>query len=141
MATVEEAPPTEFSAETKELGEKILGLTLKQAKELSDWLKAQGIEPAAGGGGGMMMMAGPAPAAADEAPPEEEKTEFDVILKDFGAKKLDVIKTVRAELGFGLKEAKEKVEAKGTLKEGASKEEAEGLKKKLEEAGATVEVK
>ena len=83
-----------------------------------------------------------APAAAAGAPAAEEKTEFDVVLKSFGAKKLDVIKAVREITGLGLKEAKDLVEgAPKNVKEGASKEDAEEIKKKLEEAGAEVELK
>ena len=83
-----------------------------------------------------------AAAGAAAAPAAEEKTEFDVVLKSFGAKKLDVIKAVREITGLGLKEAKEMVEgAPKTVKEGVSKEEAESIKKQLEEAGATVEIK
>jgi len=134
----EEAAATrEFSVETKSLGDKIAGLTLKQAVELKDYLKsAYGIEPAAGGG--MMMAAAAAPAA--EA--VEEKTTFDVVLKAFGDNKISVIKVVRALTSLGLKEAKDLVEgAPKTVKEGISKEDAETAKKQLEEAGATVELK
>ena len=133
----EEATATkEFSAETKTLGDKIASLTLKQAVELKDYLKsAYGIEPAAGGA---MMMAAAAPAA--EA--VEEKTTFDVILKAFGDNKIGVIKVVRSLTSLGLKEAKDLVEgAPKTVKEGISKEDAEKLKKELEEAGATVSIK
>ena len=85
------------------------------------------------------VAAAPGAAAAGAA---EEKTEFDVVMTSFGAKKLDVIKVVREVTGLGLKEAKEKVEGvPSTIKEGASKEDAEALKKQLEEAGATVELK
>ena len=81
-------------------------------------------------------------AAGAAAPAAEEKTEFDVVLKEFGAKKLDVIKVVREITGLGLKDAKDLVDgAPKTLKEGATKDEAEALKKQLEEAGATVEIK
>lgn len=134
----EEAAATrEFSAETKNLGDKIAALTLKQAVELKDYLKsAYGIEPAAGGG--MMMAAAAAPAA--EA--VEEKTTFDVVLKAFGDNKISVIKVVRALTSLGLKEAKDLVEGvPKTVKEGISKEDAETAKKQLEEAGATVELK
>jgi large subunit ribosomal protein L7/L12 len=134
----EEAAATrEFSVETKSLGDKIAGLTLKQAVELKDYLKsAYGIEPAAGGG--MMMAAAAAPAA--EA--VEEKTTFDVVLKAFGDNKISVIKVVRALTSLGLKEAKDLVEGvPKTVKEGISKEDAETAKKQLEEAGATVELK
>jgi len=131
-----EAPAQEFSAETKTLGDQIAGLTLKQAVELKDYLKAEyDIEPAAGGA---MMMAAPAEAA--EA--AEEQTSFDVVLKSFGDNKIAVIKVVRALTSLGLKEAKDLVEgAPKAVKEGVSKEDAEAAQKQLEEAGATVEVK
>ena len=126
-------------ADLKKLAEEIVGLTLLEAQELKTILKDEyGIEPAAGGA---VMMAGPADAggAAEAA---EEQTEFDVILKAAGDKKINVIKEVRAITGLGLKEAKDLVEAGGKpVKEGASKEEAEEIKKKLEEAGAEVELK
>jgi large subunit ribosomal protein L7/L12 len=119
------------------LAEDIVGLTLLQAQELKTILKDKyGIEPAAGGA--VMMAAGPAAAAA--APAEEEKTEFDVVLKDAGAQKINVIKEVRAITGLGLKEAKDLVEAGGKVKEAVSKADAEAIKKKLEEAGAKVEL-
>jgi large subunit ribosomal protein L7/L12 len=124
-------------ADLNQLAEQIVGLTLLQAQELKQILKDQyGIEPAAGGT--VMMAAGPAAGAA--APAEEEKTEFDVVLKDAGANKINVIKEVRAITGLGLKEAKDLVEAGGKVKEGVSKADAEGFKKKLEEAGAKVEL-
>ncbi len=124
-------------ADLKKLAEEIVNLTLLQAQELKTILKDEyGIEPAAGGA---VMMAGPAAGAAAEA--AEEKTEFDVVLTDAGAQKINVIKEVRAITGLGLKEAKELVEAGGKVKEGAAKAEAEEIKKKLEEAGAKVELK
>jgi large subunit ribosomal protein L7/L12 len=124
-------------ADLKALAEQIVGLTLLEAQELKTILKDEyGIEPAAGGA---VMMAGP---AGGEAAVEEEKTEFDVILKGAGDKKINVIKEVRALTGLGLKEAKELVEAGGkAVKEGVSKAEAEDIKTKLEAAGAEVEVK
>ena len=124
-------------ADLKKLAEEIVGLTLLEAQELKSILKDEyGIEPAAGGA---VMMAGPAAAAA---PAEEEKTEFDVVLTDAGANKINVIKEVRAITGLGLKEAKDLVEgAPQTVKEGASKEDAEKMKKDLEAAGAQVELK
>ena len=127
----------EWSAQAKELGDKIVTLTLMQAKELADYLKeVHGIEPAAGGA---IMMAGPAAAAAPAA--AAEKTSFDVILKSFGDKKIQVIKEVRALTGLGLKEAKDLVDGvPKPLKQGVSKEEAEAAKKQLEEAGASVEI-
>jgi len=128
----------EWSSEIKDLGEKIVALTLMQAKELADYLKDEhGIEPA---GGGAVMMAGPMPAAGavEEA---EEKTTFDVILKEFGDKKIQVIKEVRALTGLGLKEAKELVDGvPKPVKEGVSKDDAEAAKQALEAAGAVVEV-
>ena len=135
------ATATEFSDLTKDLGEKIVGLTLKQAKELSDYLEnVHGIKPAAGGA---VMMAGPMGGGGGAAAaPVEEKTEFDVILENFGANKINVIKVVRTATGLGLKEAKDLVEgAPSKVKEGVSKEDAAKLKKELEEAGATVSVK
>ena len=123
-------------ADLNKLAEDIVGLTLLQAQELKTILKDKyGIEPAAGGA---VMMAGPAAAAA---PAEEEKTEFDVVLTDAGANKINVIKEVRAITGLGLKEAKDLVEAGGKVKEAISKADAEAMKKKLEEAGAKVELK
>jgi len=123
-------------ADLKKLAEDIVGLTLLEAQELKTILKDEyGIEPAAGGA---VMMAGPAAGAA--APAEEEKTEFDVVLKEAGANKINVIKEVRAITGLGLKEAKDLVEAGGKVKEGIAKAEAEEMKKKLEEAGAKVEL-
>lgn len=130
----------EYSEQTKELGEKIVELTLKQAKELSDYLKdVHGIEPAAGGG---MIMAGPMPGAEGGPAAPSEPTEFDVVLEGFGEKKIGVIKEVRAATGLGLKEAKDLVEGvPSKVKEGLSKEDAAALKTKLEEAGATVSIK
>ena len=122
-------------ADLKALAEQIVGLTLLQAQELKTILKDEyGIEPAAGGAV-VMAAAGPAAAA------EEEKTEFDVVLVEAGANKINVIKEVRAITGLGLVEAKNLVEAGGKVKEGASKADAEEIKKKLEAAGAKVELK
>jgi large subunit ribosomal protein L7/L12 len=137
MAT--DAAVREFSAATKELGDKIVELTLKQAKELSDYLEdVHGIKAAAGGA--VMMAAGPA--AGGAAPAAAEKTEFDVVLEGYGDKKIGVIKVVRAATGLGLKEAKDLVEAlPAKVKEKISKEDAEKLKKELEEAGATISIK
>ncbi len=134
----EEAATIEVSAGTKELGDKISELTLKQAKELSDYLKDEyGIEPAAGGG---VVMA--APAAGGEAADEPEKTDFDVVLTGFGDKKLNVVKVVKNITGKTLMESKKLVEsAPATLKEAVPKEEAEKLKADLEEAGASIELK
>ena len=122
------------SEKTTQILDLIKGLTIL---ELSDLVKA--IEEEFGVSATPVAVAGVAAAAA---PAAEEKTEFDVVLANFGAKKLDVIKVVREITGLGLKEAKEMVEgAPKTLKEGASKEDAEALKAKLEAAGATVEIK
>ena len=125
-------------ADIEKLAEEIVGLTLLEAAQLKDLLKDKyGIEPAAGGA--VMMAAAP---AGEAAAAEEEKTEFDVILVDAGEKKINVIKEVRAITALGLKEAKELVEAGGkAVKEQISKDEAEEIKKKLEEAGAKVELK
>ena len=119
----------------EKLADEIVGLTLLEAVELKDLLKEKhGIEPAAGA---VAVAAGPAVAEA-----AEEKTEFDVILKSFGEKKINVIKEVRALTGLGLKEAKDLVEAGGkAVKEGVSKSEAEAVKKQLEDVGAEVELK
>jgi len=126
-------------ADIEKLAEEIVGLTLLQAAELKDLLKDKyGIEPAAGGA---VMMA-PAAGGAGAAAAEEEQTEFDVILVEAGDKKINVIKEVRAITSLGLKEAKDLVEAGGkAVKEGVAKDEAEEIKKKLEEAGAKVELK
>ncbi len=138
MAEEEKTAKT-WSADIKKLGDKIVGLTLMQAKELGDYLKEEhGIEPAAGGA---VMVAGPAGGGAAAAEEAEEKTSFNVVLKNFGEKKIQVIKEVRALTGLGLKEAKDLVEgAPKPVKEGLSKEEAETVKKQLEEAGAEVEL-
>ena len=121
------------------LGDQLAGLTLKQAVELAGYLEEKhGIKAAAAA-----VAAGPAagPAAAAAAP-EEAKSTFDVVLKAGGEKKIQVIKVVRAATGLGLKEAKDLVEAAPkTVKESLSKEDAEKLKKELEEQGATVELK
>lgn len=132
----EEAATIEFSAQSKDLGDKIAGLTLKEAKELSDYLKEEhGIEPAAGGG---VMMAGPA--ASDEDAPAQ--TEFDVVLTGFGDKKLAVVKLVKSITGASLMEAKKMVEAvPATLKEKVSQEDADKIKADIEEAGGSIEIK
>ena len=133
-----DAAVAEYSATSKELGDKIVGLTLKEAKELSDYLKdVYGIEPAAGGAV-MMAAAGDGGGAAAAV----EQTEFTVVLEAAGGNKISVIKVVRAATGLGLKEAKDLVEAAPSkIKEGVSKEDAEKLKTELAEAGATVVVK
>ncbi len=133
----QEAPAKNWDADIKKLGDQIVGLTLMEAKDLGDYLKEEhGIEPAAGGA---VMMAGPAAGGAAEEP--EEKTSFDVILKEFGQKKIQVIKEVRALTGLGLKEAKDLVDnAPKAVKEGVSKEDAEAARDQLEAAGAVVEI-
>jgi large subunit ribosomal protein L7/L12 len=132
----EETQAKEFAAEIKALGDKIVALTLLQARELADYLKeVHGIEPASGG----VIMAAGGGAPAEEA---EEKTEFDVILAEIGPKKIQVIKAVREVTSLGLKEAKALVDgAPNPVKEGIPKEDAEEIKKKLEAEGAKVEVK
>ncbi|MHC4808614.1 MAG: 50S ribosomal protein L7/L12 [Planctomycetota bacterium] len=136
--TKEAKETKKWGSEIKKLGDKIVGLTLMQAKELGDYLKEEyGIEPAAGS----VMVAGPAAAGGALAEEAEEKTSFDVILKEFGDKKIQVIKEVRALTTLGLKEAKDLVEgAPKPVKEGLSKEEAEAAKQKLEAVGAVVEL-
>jgi len=126
----------EFAAEIKELGDKIVALTLKEAVDLAGYLKAEyGIEPAAGGA---VMMAADSSGAAEE----EEQVAFDVVLKEYGDKKIAVIKAVRAITSLGLKEAKELVDTlPKPVKEGVTKDEANDAKAQLEEAGATVEIK
>lgn len=126
-----------FDEAITKLGDSIATLTLKQAVDLADYMKdAYGIEPAAGGA---VMMAGPGGGEAAEA---EEQTEFDVILKGPGDKKIQVIKVVREATGLGLKEAKDLVDgAPKPVKEKVSKEDADALKAKIEEAGGTVEIK
>lgn len=135
-AAVAEAPAKEFDAAIKDLGDKISGLSLKEAVDLKDYLKdAYGIEPAAGGA---VMMAGPAAGGEEEA---VEKTSFNVVLKEVGDTKIQVIKAVRALTSLGLKEAKELVEgAPKNVKEGVSKDDAEEAKTALEAAGATVAI-
>jgi large subunit ribosomal protein L7/L12 len=125
-------------ADLTQLAEQLVNLTVKEVKELTDILKDQyGIEPAAAGA---VVVA--AAGGAGEAPAEEEKTSFDVILKAAGAQKLAVVKLVKELTGLGLKEAKDLVDAAPKpLKEGVAKDEAEALKKSLEEAGAEVEIK
>ena len=134
-----EAPAMSFSAEISALADKIVNLTVKDAQTLVDCLKeVHGIEPA---GGGVMMAAGPA-AGGGAAAAVEEKTTFDAVLTGFGDKKIQVIKVVRAITSLGLKEAKDLVEAvPKTLKEGLSKEEADKIKKEIEESGGTVQIK
>ena len=125
-------------ADLKQLADQLVNLTVKEVKELADILKDEyGIEPAAAAG--PIMAAG---GAGDAGSAEEEKTSFDVILKAAGGAKLAVVKLVKELTGLGLKEAKELVDsAPKAVKEGIAKDEAEALKKSLEEAGAEVEVK
>jgi len=124
-------------ADVKEIAEQLVNLTIKEANELAKVLEEEyDIKPAAAA----VAVAGPA--AGGEGAAAEEKDEFDVILKSAGAKKIGVIKEVRAITGLGLKEAKELVDgAPNTIKEAAAKAEAEEIKAKLEEAGAEVELK
>jgi len=128
-----------WNPDIKNIGDQIVKLTIMQAKELADYLKAEyGIEPAAGGA---VMVAGPAAGAA-AAEKAEEQTSFDVILKESGDKKIQVIKEVRQITSLGLKEAKDLVEgAPKAVKTGVSKQDAEAMKKQLESAGAVVEIK
>lgn len=135
MATAEAT--LEFDDATKEIGDKIVGLTLLQAKALADYLEqVHGIKPA----GGAVVMAGGG--GGEAAAPVEEKTEFDVVLTGFGDNKIPVIKVVRGATGLGLKEAKDLVEGvPKPLKEGISKEDAEKLKAEVEAAGGTCEIK
>ena len=142
-AMSDEATTTEtktFDQKVSKLGDEIAALSLKEAVDLADYMKdTYGIEPAAGGA--VMMAAGPAAGGGDGADAEEQ-TEFDVVLEAVGDKKIQVIKAVREATGLGLKEAKELVDsAPKPVKEKATKEEADALKAKLEEAGATVGIK
>ncbi|MEE1945525.1 50S ribosomal protein L7/L12 [Pedobacter sp. KR3-3] len=125
-------------ADLKAFAEQLVNLTVKEVNELAQILKDEyGIEPAAAA----VAIAGPA-AGGSDAPAAEEKTSFDVILKDAGGQKLAVVKLVKDLTGLGLKEAKDLVDgAPKELKAGVAKDEAEALKKQLEEAGATVEIK
>lgn len=138
MSTAEAT--TEFDAATKELGDKIVGLTLLEAKQVADYLKeVHGIEPA---GGGAVVMAAPGGGEGGDAGAAAEKTEFDVILTGDGGNKIPVIKVVRAATSLGLKEAKELVEsAPKAVKEGISQEDANKLKEDIEGAGGTCEIK
>src|SRR5689334_8949713 len=135
MATAETAT---FADNIKSLGDSIVKLTVLEAKSLGDYLEAvHGIKPAAAA-----VVAGPAVPTGPAPEPVAAKTEFDVILENFGAQKINVIKVVRAATALGLKEAKELVDgAPKPVKTAISKEDAEKLKKELEEAGATVSIK
>ena len=125
-------------ADIKAIAEELVNLTVKEVNELATVLKDEyGIEPAAAA---VAVAAGPAAGGAAEA--AEEKTSFDVVLKEAGAAKLQVVKAVKEACGLGLKEAKDLVDgAPSTIKEGVAKDEAENLKKAIEEAGAKVELK
>ena len=133
----EESVSKSWNKDIKNLGDKIAGLTLMQAKELGDYLKEEyGIEPA----GGAVMVAGPATGGAG-AEETVEKTSFSVILKEVGPNKIPVIKEIRTLTGLGLKEAKELVDsAPKAVKENVSKEEAEMARQQLEAAGAVIEL-
>ncbi|MEM8834910.1 MAG: 50S ribosomal protein L7/L12 [Planctomycetota bacterium] len=132
----EEAEAKTFDAKISKLGDELAGLTLKEAVDLADYMKdTYGIEPAAGGGVVMAAADGGGAAA------EEEKSDFNVVLTGAGDKKIAVIKVVREVTGLGLKEAKELVDnPPKPIKEGLGKDEAEELKGKLEEAGASIEL-
>jgi large subunit ribosomal protein L7/L12 len=134
------APAADVAPEIKELGDKLVALTVLQARDLRDYLKdTHGIEPAAGG---VVMAAGGVGGGGGDEAAAEEKTSFDVVLTAAGDRKIPVIKVVREISGLGLKEAKALVdEAPKAIKEGVSKDEAEEVKAKLEEAGAAVEIK
>jgi len=129
----------EWSSEIKDIGDKIMTLTLMKAQELGDYLKdVYGVEAAAA----PMMVAGPAAAGGAAAAAEPEKEDFAVVLTGSGDKKIQVIKVVRELTGLGLKEAKDLVDgAPKTVKEDVPKAQAEEMKKKIEEAGGSVELK
>ncbi len=134
----EETATIEFSDAAKKLGDQIAGLTLKEAREVSDYLEQEhGIKAAAGGAA--VVMAAP---GGDEGGGAEAKTEFDVVLTGFGDKKLDVVKVVKAITGASLMESKKMVEGcPATLKEAVSKEDAEKVKADVEAAGGSIEIK
>jgi large subunit ribosomal protein L7/L12 len=134
-----EASAREWSSDIKDIGDKIMGLTLFKAQELGDYLKdVYGVEAAAA----TVMAAGPAAAAGGAAPAAEEKEDFTVVLTGSGDKKIQVIKVIREITGLGLKEAKDLVDgAPKTVKEDVPKAQAEEMKKKIEESGGTVELK
>lgn len=137
MATAEAVT---YDDATKQLGDKIVGLTLLQAKSLADYLEnVYGIKPAGGG----VMMAAPTGAPGDGGPAKAaEKTEFDVVLTSFGDQKIGIIKVVRTITGLGLKEAKDLVDGvPKPLKTGVSKEDADKIVKEIEAAGGKAEVK
>ena len=132
-----EAPAKEFSKEISTLADQLVGMTIKDAQSLVDCLKdVHGIEPA---GGGVVMAAG---GDGGGAAVVEEQTMFDAILENFGDKKIQVIKVVRSITSLGLKEAKDLVEScPKAIKEGVDKEEAEKIRKQVEEAGGAVSIK
>jgi large subunit ribosomal protein L7/L12 len=134
-----EASAREWSSDIKDLGDKIMALTLLRAQELGDYLKdVYGIEAAAA----PVIAAGPVAVGGAAAPAEPEKDEFAVVLSGAGDKKIQVIKVIREITGLGLKEAKDLVDgAPKTVKEDVPKAQAEEMKKKIEEAGGTVELK
>jgi len=134
-----EGSAREWSSDVKDLGDKIMALTLLRAQELGDYLKdVYGVEAAAA----PMMVAGPAAAGAAAPAAEAEKEDFTVVLTGSGDKKIQVIKVVRELTGLGLKEAKDLVDgAPKNVKEDVPKAQAEEMKKKIEEAGGTVELK
>ncbi len=133
----EDTATVEYSAEAKKLGDQIAGMTLKEAKELSDYLENEHGIKAAAGGGVVVAAAGP---GADA--PVEAQTEFDVILTGFGDKKLDVVKVVKTVTGASLMDAKKMVEScPATLKEQVSKEDADKIKADVEAAGGSIELK
>ena len=134
----EETATVEYSADAKKLGDQIAGMTLKEAKELSDYLENEhGIKAAAGGA---VVMAGGGDGGGDA--PVEVQTEFDIVLTGFGDKKLDVVKVVKTITGASLMEAKKMVEAcPATLKEAVSKEDADKIKADVEAAGGSIELK
>jgi large subunit ribosomal protein L7/L12 len=137
-STMAEAATMEFSAEITSLADRLVGLSVKDAQSLVNCLKTvHGIEPAGGG----VMMAAPAGGGGGGAATAEEKSTFNVILAGFGDKKIQVIKAVRAITSLGLKEAKDLVEGvPKPLKEGVTKEEADKIKKEIEESGGAVKI-
>ena len=134
----EDTATIEYSADAKKLGDQIAGMTLKEAKELSDYLENEhGIKAAAGGG---VVVAAGGGGGGDA--PAEAKTEFDIVLTGFGDKKLDVVKVVKTITGASLMDAKKMIEScPATLKEAASKEDADTIKADVEAAGGSVEIK
>jgi len=135
----EDTATVEYSADAKKLGDQIAGMTLKEAKELSDYLENEHGIKAAAGGGVVMAAAG---GGGDAGGAAEAQTEFDVILTGFGDKKLDVVKIVKTVTGASLMDAKKMVEScPATLKEQVSKEDADKVKADVEAAGGSIELK